>query len=130
MLLICLILRTENSVVVATNVAAQITTFSITDTKLSVTVVTLSIQNSAKLFTKLKLGFKRTINWNKYQTKVSTERINQYLDFLFDPSFQGINRIFVLPFEKEEHRTIYKRYYLPTKEIENYNVTIDEQNFF
>ena len=33
------------------------------------------------------------------QTKVSTERVNQYLDFLIDPSFPGVNRFFVLPFE-------------------------------
>ena len=45
--------------------------------------------------------FKRTINWNKYQTYVSTERQNQYLDFLLDWNFQGVNRIFVLPFENE-----------------------------
>ena len=121
---------TENCVIVAPNIAAQTTTFSITDTKISVTVEPLSTQDSAKLFKQLKSCFIRTIDWNKYQTKVSTERINQYLDFLFDPSFQGINRIFVLPLEKEEHRTIYKRYYLRTKEIENYNVTTDEQNFF
>ena len=86
----------ENCVIVPTNVAAQATTFSITDTKRYVPVVTLSTQDNAKLLQQLKYGFKRTINWNKYQTKVSTERINQYLDFLIDPSFQGVNRPFVL----------------------------------
>ena len=91
----------ENCVIVATNVAAQATTFSITDTKLYVPVVTLSTQENAKLLEKLKSGFKRTVNWNKYQTKVSIERINQYLDFLIHPSFQGVNRLFVLSFENE-----------------------------
>ena len=80
MLLIRLNLRIDNCVIVATNVAAQTTTFSITDTKLS---VTLSTQDSAKLFEQLKLDFKRTINWNKYQTKVSTERISHYLIQVF-----------------------------------------------
>ena len=61
---------------------------------------------------------------------MSTERINQYLDFLTDPSFQGVNRIFVLSFENEVQRTSYKRYCLPTREIKNYNVMIDGQNFF
>ena len=88
--------RCENCVIVSTNVAAQAATFSITDAKLYVPVVTLSTQDNAKLFEQLKSGFKRTINWNKYQTKVSTERINRYLDFLIDPSFQGVNRLFVL----------------------------------
>ena len=52
-------------------------------------------------------------------------------DFLFDPSFQRVNRLFVLSFENEaKRRTNYKRYYLCTKEIENSNVMIDGQNFF
>ena len=39
----------ENCVIVATNAATQATTFSITDTKLYVPVVTLSTQDNAKL---------------------------------------------------------------------------------
>ena len=42
---------------------------------------------------------------------------------------QGVNRLFVLPFENEAQRTSYKQYYLPTRETKNY-VMIDEQNFF
>ena len=68
----------------------------------------------------LKSSFKRAINWNKQQTKVSTERQKQYLDFLIDPSFQGVNKA---------QRTSYKRYCLPSIEIKNYNVMIDGQNF-
>ena len=89
-------------------------TFSITDTKLYVPVVTLSTQDNAKLLEQLKSGFKKTNNWSKRQTKVSTERQNQYLDFLIVPSFQEINRLFTLLYESEAQRTIYKIYYLPT----------------
>ena len=49
----------------------QETALSITDTKFYVPVVTLSTQDDAKLFEELKSGFKRTINWNKYQSKIS-----------------------------------------------------------
>ena len=84
-------------------------------------------QDNAKLLKQLRSGFKRTINWNKYQLNVSTERVNRYLNFLIDPSFQGINILFVLPFENEAQRTSYKRYYLPTRKIKNYNVLIDGQ---
>ena len=63
----------ENCVRVATNVAAQATTFSITDTKLYVPAVTSSTLDNAKFIGKWKSGFKRTINRNKYQTKVSTK---------------------------------------------------------
>ena len=66
----------------ATNGAAQATTFSITDTNIYVPVVTLSTQDNAKLLEQLKSGFKRTNNWNKFQPKLSPERPNQYLDFL------------------------------------------------
>ena len=119
----------ENCVIVAAN-EAQARKFSIADTKLYVLVVTLSTQDNAKLLQQLRSGYKRTTNWNKYQTKVSTERVNRYLDFLIDPSFQGKNRLFILPFEEEAQRTSYKRYYLPTKEIKSNNVMIDVQNFF
>ena len=53
----------------ATAIANQVATFSITNTKLYVPVVTLSSENIAKLLEQLKSGFKRTINWNNYQQK-------------------------------------------------------------
>ena len=74
-------------------------------------------QNNAKRLEQLKSGFKGIINWDKYQSKVSLERINQYLDILIAPSFQEVSRLFVLPFENETQRTRYKRNYLPTREI-------------
>ena len=46
--------------------------FAINDTKLYVPVVTLSTQDNAKLLQQLKSGFKRTINWNKYQSSIKT----------------------------------------------------------
>ena len=45
-----------------------------------------------------KSGFKRTINWNKYQSKVTVQERNRYLD-VQDTSLQGVNRLFVLSFE-------------------------------
>ena len=67
----------ENCVIVATDVPNQGATFSITDTKIYVPIVTLSTQHNVKLLEQLKSGFKRTIKWNKYQQKISTERLNQ-----------------------------------------------------
>ena len=52
----------ENCVIVATNIAAQATTVSVTDTKLYVPDVTFSTQDNVKLLKQLKSGFKRTIN--------------------------------------------------------------------
>ena len=49
----------------------QETALSKIDTKLYVPVVTLSTQDNAKLFEELESDFKRTIKWNKYQSKIS-----------------------------------------------------------
>ena len=46
-----------NCVIVSTNVANQNATFTITETKLYVSVVTLSTQDNAKLLTQLRSGF-------------------------------------------------------------------------
>ena len=62
----------------------QVPTFTITDTKLYVPVVILSTQDNAKLFQQLKSGFKRTINWNKYQSKVTLQERNQFLYYLIN----------------------------------------------
>ena len=87
-------------------------TFTKTDTKLYVSVATLSTQDNAKLLEQLKSGFERTINWNKYEPKVTVQQQNRYLDLLANPSFQEVNRLFVLSFENDDGRTSYKRYYL------------------
>ena len=65
----------EICVITATNVVNQRTTFSTTDTRLYVPAVTLLTQDNAKLLESLETDFKRTINSNKYQPKVSAERI-------------------------------------------------------
>ena len=106
------------------------TTFTVTDTKLYVSVVTLSTQDNAKLLQQLKSGFKRTIDWNNYQLKVPIQALNPYLDYLIDPSFQGVNRLFVLSLENTTDRTVHTKYYLPTVERKDYNIMIFGQNLF
>ena len=72
--------------------------------KLYVVVVTLWTQDNSELLQKLISGFERTIDWNKYQSKVSIERQNQNLDYLIDLVFQGVIRLFVLPFKNNSDR--------------------------
>ena len=105
-------------------------TFEITDTKLYVPVVTLSTQENTKLLQQLKSGFKRVINWNKYLSKPESFRRNANLNYLVEPSFQGINRLFVLAFEGDTQRTSHSGYYLPNVEIKDYNIMINGENFF
>ena len=103
--------------------------FTITETKLYVPVVTLSTKDNAKLLQQLKSGFKRTINWNKYESSIKTFAQNRYLNHLINPSFQGVNRLFVLSFENEDQRKSHSSYYLPNVEIKDYNVMVDGRIF-
>ena len=119
-----------NCVILYSNVANQIPTFTITETKLYVPVVTLSTQDNAKLLPQLKSGFKRTNSWNKYLSKPELLAQNPNLNDLVEPSFQGVNRLFVLAFENDAQRTSNRRYYIPNVEIKDYNVMIDGKNFF
>ena len=110
--------------------AVGITKFKITDTKLFVPIVTLLTEDNLKLLKQLESAFKRTINWNKYHPKFKTFLRNRYLNYLIDPSFHRVNRLFVVPFENETDREVYIKYYLPTEETKDYNVIIDGRNFF
>ena len=100
--------------------------FEITDTKLYVPVVTLSTQDNAKLLQQLKSGFKRVVNWNKYLSEPELLARNSNLNHLIEPSFQGVNRLFVLAFEDDAQRISHSGYYV---EIKYYNVMINRENF-
>ena len=66
--------------------------------KLYVTFVTLSTNDNVTLLDQLKSGFKRTINWSRYQSKIKIQQQNPHLHYLIDLSFQAVNRLFVLSF--------------------------------
>ena len=85
-------------------------TFTVTDTKLYVPVVTLSTQENTKFLQQLKSGFKGVINWNKYLSKPELLAQNPNLNHLVETSFQGVNRLFVLAFEDDAQRTAYESY--------------------
>ena len=84
-----------NCVIISTNNANQVPTFTITETNLYVPVVTLSTQDNAKLLPQLKSGFKRKISWNKYLAKPELLAQNANLNNFNEPSFQVVNRLFV-----------------------------------
>ena len=105
-------------------------TFAITDTKLYVPVVILSTKENAKFLQQLKSGFKRVINWNKYLSKPELLAQNPNLNYLMEPSFQGVNRLFILAFENNTQRTSHSGYYLQKVEIKDYNFMINGKNFF
>ena len=74
--------------------------FKITDKKLYVPVVILSKENDIKLLEQLKLGFKRTIKLNKYRSQKTIQPQNNNVNYLIDPAFTNVNRLFVLSFTR------------------------------
>ena len=92
--------------------------------------MTLSTQENVKFLQQLKSGFKRVIVWNKYLSKSGLLAQNPNLNHLVEPSFQGVNRLFVLAFENDDNITSDEKYYLPTVEIKDYNIMINGENFF
>ena len=120
----------RNCIITYTDVNDQVPTFTIIKANLYVPVVTLSTQDNLKLLLQLKNDFKRTITWNKYLAKPEFLGQNSNLNHLIEPSFQRINRLFVLAFENDAQRTSNQRYYIHNVEIKDYKVVIDEKNFF
>ena len=77
--------------------------YQINNAKLYVLGVTLPINDNTKLLENLKQVFKRTISWNKYRSEIKTQSKNNNLDYLIDPTFTNINRLFVLSFENGDN---------------------------
>ena len=102
----------------------------IRDTNLYVPVVTLSTEDDNKLLERLKTGFKKTIRWNKYKSEMTKQTKTNNLNYLIDRTFSKVNRLFVLPFEDEDDRTSFSKYYTPSVEIKDFNVLIDGKSFF
>ena len=107
--------------------------FQITDTKLYVPGVSLSKENDIKLLEQLKSGFKRTIKWNKYRSQMTIQPQNNSLNYLIEPTFTNVNKLFVLSFLRNNNtdsRYSYSSYYAPKIQTSDFNVLIDGKIFF
>ena len=103
-------------------------TFKINKTKLYVLVVTLPINDNIKFLENVKQGFKRTISWNKYWSEITALSKNNNLDYMINPAFRNINRLFVLSFKNPDNdlgREHYSKYYIPLIETEYFIVLIN-----
>ena len=114
---------------------AGISTFRITDAKLYIPVITLSIEDNARLTKLLSKGFERSVYWNKY--KVIPNKLynaNDYIREILDASYQGVKKLFDLAYDNTGDNPVttdsHKRYFLPRIKIENYNIEIDGRNFY
>ena len=52
------------------------------------------------------------------------------LNYLAEPTFTNVNRLFALSFENETDRTSFSKYYVPKVEMKDFNVLIDGKQFF
>ena len=98
----------------------------------------MSKENGTKLLEELKLGFKRTIIWNKYRSKITIQPQNNNLNYLIDPTLTNDNRLFVLPFQRnagenntaKDYRDSFSHYYVPNARLKDFNVLIDGESLF
>ena len=109
--------------------------FIINNTKLYVRVVTLSKEDNNDFIEQQNKGFQRSIYWNEYKTKEQNENAaNNFLKYItLDPSFQGVNRLFVMAYLRRgdnPNRNNRRKYYLPRSNLNKYNVIIDGRNFY
>ena len=105
--------------------------FIINDTKMYVPVVTLSKEHNKDFIEQQNKGFQRSIYWNEYKTKEINEDADANV-FKY-PSFQGVNRLFVMAYNKangQPTRNGRRKYYFPRIDLEKYNVIIDGRNFY
>ena len=108
-------------------------TFKITDVTLFVPVVSLSKENDIQLLEQLKNGFKISIKSNKYRSQMSIQLQNENLNFLIEPTFIKIKRLFVLSFPRNNNtdsRYSFSNYYVPKVKVNDFNVLIDGKSFF
>ena len=111
--------------------------FKITNTQLYVLIVTLSTRDNVNLKKQHDQGFKRSIFWNEYKSKIEIRNLdnNNATRWFLDASFQGFNRLFVLAFHNTDNnankvkRDSHRKYFLPRVDITNYNILIDGRNF-
>ena len=97
------------------------TTFKITSTKLYVPIVTSSTKDNVNLTKQLNEGFKRSVYWSEYKSKIETKIADNdnVTRFPLDASFQGANKLFVLAFNNTDgnankvERDSHRKYFLP-----------------
>ena len=109
--------------------------FIINDTKMYVPVVTLSKEDNKDFLEQQNKRFQRSIYWNEHKTKEINENsdANVFKYINLDPSFQGVNRLFVMACNRvdgQPTRNGQQKYYLSRIDLEKYNVIIDGRNFY
>ena len=78
------------------------------------------------------------MKWNNYRSQMIIQSNNNNLNYLIDPTFANVNRLFILSFQRiagennttKDHRDSFSDYFVPNVEIKDFNVLIDGKSFF
>ena len=92
-------------------------------------MVTLQAEYQNQFYKHLETGISIYFTWSKYGSQVINQTATN-LNFLIDPTFNNVNRLFVLTFLNEEDRRSFSKYYTPTVEIKDYDVILDGEPFY
>ena len=104
-----------------------------------VPVVTLSKQDNKDFIEQQNKGFQKSIYWNEYKTKELNATVddndpaNSVRCINLDPSFQGVNRLFVMAYNSangQPTRNGQRKYCFPRIDLNKYNVIIERRNFY
>ena len=107
-------------------------TFQINNAKLYAPVVILSINYNIKFLESIKQGLKRAISWNIYKSDITIQPNNNDLDYLIDPTFRSVNRLYVLSFKNgndDPTRHSFDKYCMPLVEIKDFKALFDNKPF-
>ena len=102
--------------------------FTIKDTKLYVTVVTVSVQDNQKLSKLHSKEFETSVYWIEYKTENANENTTNKYRYFIESDFVGVNRLFVLISPNQDNsvkRFKGKKYYLPKNIIKKLNVIVN-----
>ena len=112
----------------ATAANASNAILKITDARLYVPDVTLSTEIAKQLSEE----FKRSVYWviGSKVVEITNANTKKNIRELLDSSYQGVKRLFVLAYNNTEGNNqvsvdSFKKYFLPSVEIETYNIEID-----
>ena len=93
----------------------------------------LPINDNMKFVENKRQGFKITVSWKKYRSKITTQPKNNNLNNLIDTTFTNINRLFVVSFKNGNHdptRNSFDKYYMLLLEIKDFTALIENEQFF
>ena len=113
------------------NIDSDNINFTIKDTKLYVSAVTLSARDNQKLSKRLSKESKRSAYWNEYKTKSENKNTTNELRYFLESNFIRVGRLFLSVYsnrDADSKRFKTRKYYLPKDIIKI--IIINRKDFY